>query len=592
MFNSGIRLAALLKSQKPNRVLETNIASIASFPRLNGSGTPVTVDSQTGNWLVSIGTWFHDAGFGSGNEDRLLERLGVVGTDRLAEELEGFFVIAIGDAANREVTVITDIIGTMHCYFRSLQGIIALSGSSLVLAGLADYTLDSVACQEFIATGAMYEDRTFYTEVRKLGPGTCFRYKEGVLKSQHRYWHASDLQPNSLDGANAVAVVRDSVIGIARKISSVFPRPVCDLTGGYDSRTAVAGFLAANIKICTTVAGNPSDPDVVISKGLAQCKGLPHRYMNPEPAESLDQLQRALELTDGEFDVLEYSRIYKVQAELSGSFDISVNAYSGEIGRGYGWEVLLPNTGECRALDAAKVAKRRFAKVQFDDSIVPPNMRINLAKHFRRVIERTNEGLTHLPNTLQYDYCMTMLRCQRWYGRIATSTNQIWPCLSFFLMRSVVEPMLETTTKSRKRSLLIRKLLLEIEPTFANYPLDLGYPPLPASWTTLHRFWPLLPLYGGKIVKRLQRYLALGRPSSPDFQSAARLRLWQNPALQDLMQSRRLLCTEIFESREVEKFNERSKNKDFPFSEQWTRLLSLELALHRLKSVNDQQLKI
>ena len=592
VFNSGIRLAALLKSQTPNRVLETEFASIASFPRLNGSGTPVTTDSQTGNWLATIGTWFHEEGFGSGNENRLLERLGVVGMDRLAEELEGFFVIAFGSAAIREVAVITDIVGTMHCYSRSLPGALVISGSSLLLAGLAEYTLNSVACQEFIATGAMYEDRTFYTEVRKLGPGTCFRYKGGALKSQHRYWHASGLQPNSLDGADAVAAIRDSVIGVARKISSVFPLPVCDLTGGYDSRTAVASFLASNFKICTTVAGPPSDPDVVISKELAQLVGLPHRYLNPEPAGSLEQLQRALELTDGEFDLLEYSRIYKIQAELSKTYDISINSYSGEIGRGYGWEVLRPNTGECRALDATKVAKRRFAKTQFDDSIVPPHMRINLAEHFQSVIERTNEGLTHLPNTVQYDYCMTMLRAQRWYGRIATSTNQIWPCLSFFLMRSVVKPMLETTTKSRKRSLLIRKLLLEIEPTLAKYPLDLGYPPMPVSWTTLHRFWPILPLYGGKIIKKLQGYLAPGGPSSPDSQSAPRLRIWKDPELQDLMLGRSMLCTEVFDGKQLEKFNERSKNKDFSFSDQWTRLLSLELTLYRLKSVNGQQLKM
>ncbi len=84
--------------------------------------------------------------------------------------------------------MITDIIGSCHCFMRSFKNAIALSGSSLLLAGLMDFNLDPVGFQEFLYTGVIYEDRTIYREVRKLGPASIFKFSEGVLKSRQRYW--------------------------------------------------------------------------------------------------------------------------------------------------------------------------------------------------------------------------------------------------------------------------------------------------------------------------------------------------------------------------------------------------------------------
>ncbi|MGA2262652.1 MAG: hypothetical protein ABSH28_14605 [Acidobacteriota bacterium] len=586
-FRSGIRLAENLKSQKPCGVLETDFAFVASFPRYNGSVAPVKIDRRNGNWLVALGTWFHDAGFGSGNEDRLLDRLNNIGPDALARELEGFFVIATGDAAKREVTIITDIVGTLHCYSRTWDHTAAISTSSLVLAGLGNISLDAVGCQEFLATGAMYEDRTFYKEVRKLESATCYRYKNGTFKSGQRYWRLTDLVADSLDGAEALTAMRETVIAAARKITSVFPRPVCDLTGGYDSRGAVAALIGAGVGFCTTVSGPPSYPDVVISQRLARRLGLPHRYVNPGPADNFDRLQRALQLTDGEYDLVDYARIYEIHSELAASFDISINSHSGEMGRGYGWEILLPRTGKREPLDIAKLAKRRFAGATFDASIVEASVRLDLQAHFADVFKRINGGLTHLPNTLQYDHCMLMTKTQRWYGRIATSTNQIWPCLSFFLMRSVLNVMLQTSTRSRNRSRLFRQLFVDIEPALAECPLELGYPPMPVSWKTIYRFWPMVPLYGGKIVKRMRRYLPISPVQSTPSDGGARLRLWRDDAVQALLRSKDLLCAEIMEGQALERFIERSKQIQFPFADQWARLLSLECALQRLKAVRN-----
>lgn len=585
LFDAGVRLGEVVKMQRPSAIVRSEGALVASYTRRNGSGTPVLSDPRNGNWLVAVGTWFHDDGYGSGQEQRLLERFGELGAQRLAQELEGFFLIAAGDGRHGEVTVITDLPGTLHCYTRELDGLVAISTSSLVLAGLADTRLDEVGCQEFLQTGAMYEDRTFYREVRKLEAARCHRFAAGRSQGSQRYWKVEELAADSLDGSSSVAAMREAVVGAARRIQATFANPVVDLTAGYDSRAGVAAFLTAGVPFKTAVAGDPGSPDVVISNRLARRAGLEHRSFEPRPVDTAQRLDEALQLTDGEYDLVDYARIHEVQSDLAARFDISINSYSGEIGRGYGWEVLWPHTGAHRPLDPGKVARRRFVNPNFDASIVAPALRIDPAEHFRGVVARTVHGLEALPNTLQYDWGMTMLRCQRWYGRIASSTDQLWPCMSFFLLRTIVVPMLTTTTRSRERSLLFRRLLADTQPALAEEPLDLGYPPLPVSWRTLHRFWPILPLYGGKVVNRVRRRIA---PPSPDPAAglvSPRIRLWQDPQVRELLAAAQMESTAILEPAAVGRFLQASRQPVFGASGQWALLLSLELTLRKLKAI-------
>jgi hypothetical protein len=586
LFRRGLRVASSLPSREPSEVLEAGAALVASFRRLNGSGTPVVSDPDSGRWLIAAGTWFHAQGFGSGSEARLLQRFRDVGPDRLAGELEGFFVVAAGDRSGRDVTLITDINGSCHAFSRTWEGVTALAGSSLLLAALGDATLEPVACQEFLASGAIYEDRTLFEEVRRLDPVTCFRFRDGALLAKRRYWTLAGLPPDSVDGEAAVEELTAAMVGAARRIHAVHPRVVCDLTGGYDSRIAVAAFLAAGVPLAVTVAGPETSPDVVISKRLARAVGLPHRYLDPGPVESFAQIERALELTDGELDIAEYARIEEVQRTLSASFDVSVNGYAGEHGRGYGWEILVPHTGKREPLDSAHVAIRRFGNDAFASSLLPPDKRVDLAAHFRDMIERTNAGNTDLPNTSQYDFSMMMTRAARWQGRFASATNRIWPCLSFFLMRSVQDVMLKAHTRARRRSLLMRRVLVRLHPELARYPLADGHPPAPMTWSNAHRYLPLVAAYGGKAWGRLGRALGIAKPPPVDPRAAdRRLLLWRDPDVRTLLESEPLRCVEALDATAVRSFLRDSTREDFSKDLHWERLLTIECALRRLEEL-------
>jgi hypothetical protein len=581
-FHTGLDAARELKSQVPDGTAETDWALAASFPRENGPRAPLVTHSATGSWLLALGTWFHSEGYASGEEARLLKRCLETDPVRLGRELEGFFVLVIGDARSREVVVLTDIVGSCHCFMRTTSAGTILSSSSLLLAALEEAHLDPVACHEFISSGIIYEDRSCYREVRKLGPAGVFRFGPGGPKPAQRYWQISELAPESLGGDAAVDGLWESLTRAVRRVQTLYPNPLCDLTGGYDSRSLVAAFVGAGVRCTTVVSGPPESADVAISHGLAQILGLPHLHNEPRQQISFDQLQESLALADGEYDLVEYSQIRENHCRLASQFGISINGSFGEVARGYWWELLLPRLGARGPLDARRVARLRYGAQPFDASMFPHADRLDTVSHFVGIIERTNAGLGGFPNTFQMDHAYLMMRMQRWQGRIASSTNQIWPCLSLFLFRSVLETILRTRTLLRWRSLLVRKMLARYQPEMAAYPLEHGFPAEPTTWKNFYRFWPLAAYFGDKVGGKLARKLgvqhaATETPAGGRF--VPRLALWREEAVKDLLVPAKMKLSGWLDPAALEAFFRRSQQPGFSFDEQWARVLSLELAL-------------
>lgn len=583
LFLNGLAVAREIRAQIPSKSVESDWGLAASFPRYNGTGGSLVTDLETGNWLLSTGTWFHSDGYSGGAEAKLLRRYQQVGATQLGQELEGFFVLIFGDAGSHEVTVVTDIVGSCHCFQRSFKDGIVLSGSSLLLASLENCHLDLVACQEFLCTGIIYENRTCYQEVRKLGAATVSRFADGAKKGEERYWQPINANSQSSDGDAAVEALWDGITRAATRVHSRYPNPVCDLTGGYDSRALVAGFLGAGARFATAVSGAANSVDVQISRGLAQMLGLVNLHSEPMKQISFDQVQACLAVTDGEYDLVNYAQIREIHRRLSEQFDISINGSFGEVARGYWWELLLPRIGSRRPLDAHKVAQGRYAAYRFDSSIFAAAERLDLADHFTGVIERTNAGIRDLPNTLQMDNAYLLMRMQHWQGRIASSTNQIWPCLSPFMFRAVLETMLAARPMLRWRGLMIRKMLAKFSPRMADYPLEHGFPAQPATWKNFYRFSPLASYLGGKVFHKISGKLGM-RPAAAAHESIdARMQLWRDEQVKEVLRPTNMALATSLDPPALANFLARSQQEQFAFSEQWARVLSLECALQGAK---------
>ena len=554
----------------------TTWSMAACFTRRNGSAVPIVADPETGSWLAIAGTWFHNSG--TKQADYILQRYLQLGPERLALEMDGFFGIIVADGRTRQVVAITDVVGSLHMYYRRWPAAVALSTSSLFLASLEPVTLDAVGCQEFIQTGVIYEDRTFYNEVRKLPPATISVFANGGLNSQRRYWRPSDLVPESLRAEEATDRVWEQLSSAVRRVSREFSSIACDLTGGYDSRVITAALLAHNKAFTTVVSGVADSGDVSVSSKLSAKLGVAHLHYPPTVGRvAFDNLEPLLELTDGECDLVAYYDVARIHSDLSGRFDISLNGSFGEVARGYWWELLCPHTGARRKIDSEKLAIRRYAATSCGE-LFRHSCRIDLATHIREVIERTIIGLEHHPNTFQMDTVYLDMRMQRWQGRLASSTNRIWPCLSPFIFRPVLETMLQSCSEVRKRSLLVRMMLAKYAEPIGAFPLETGHPALPATWRTIPKFRGILPYLAGRAVGKIgSRFVQ----PHPDIQQKIRAELAQSEAVREILTPKHMRSMAMLDEAAVTKFLRRAQDLPFTAGPEWSRLLTLELALAR-----------
>lgn len=582
---SGLTMAETLKQHLRNASQDlfpgatcvffaNQFSSCSSIARENTSGEYVACDAATNTWFAISGTCFDK--LGNSHPDQLLQQYLRLGLEAFCQSLEGFFAIAIGDAGTGDLIVITDIVGSSHAYVREMSGCSIVSSSSLLLSTLGEISFDPVACQEFLGMGIIYEDRSLYREIKKLPPASILTFRDGAQVEHRTYWTPARLSPNSLTADDATEMLWQEATRGAAKVGQTFSRIVCDLTGGYDSRAMAAAFLGGGCSFTTTVSGPEESPDVQVSTALAKELGVRHLHSPPGEAPTFNELCAAVQLTDGEYDLVEYSNIAQIHRKLAQQFEVSINGSFGEVARGYWWELLFPHTGAHQRLDSHKLSARRYAWHSSDDLFLP-EFRLNLVEHMASVIDRTTADIAESPNTFQMDVSYLRMRMQRWQGRIASSTDRIWACLSPFMFRRVLETMLQAQYAVRQRSLLVRRMLAAHQPALANFPLEHGYPAAPFTARNFWRFWPVVPGYGNAAFRKAVAMLGLRRSNERKVSLAQKL--WKSEGIREILRPERLSTTLVLDLGAVGVLLEASTQPGFSRQIEWNRLLTLELAM-------------
>jgi len=585
-FVAGLALAQELQGQQPLSIAKGAGFCAAGFPRRDLSGGRVAVDPATGCWGLAAGTWFHRHGYASGSEPRLVTRWLDVGVDVLARELDGSFAIVLGDPRTGDAFVITDAVGTHFAFLREARGVAIIGGSSLVLAGLGPEDMDRVGIQEILRTGCAYEGRTAHRAVRRLEGGSVHRFRAGALVRSSNHWTAADAPRNGLDGAAAADALHTALGDAATRIHALEPRILHDLTGGYDSRALLAGFLGAGIRPATTVSGAADSGDVTTAARIAGATGLDHRYTPPRPATSFSDVARVLPFTDGEFDAIEYAPILSVQAADAMEFGVSVAGSAGEIGRGRFWMHLMPNIGKPGPMDARRLVATRFRDACADASLFPESSRLDIQEHYLGVIARETADLTSFPNTLQCDSAFLKVRMSAWQGRIASATDRLRRCVAPFLFRSVLDVNLSMGVATRYRSRVIREMLARHAPGLARIPMTRGYPPMPFSLKTVHAFRSLPAYYAKRVAAKVARMAGFGVVLAPTAGVPVTLRvaLWGDPAVREHLDPRSMRLAAILAPERLEGFLAESRTPGFAFEGGWNRLLTLEATMRRLEA--------
>src|SRR5580700_1676692 len=234
-----VQLFASLSGLKPDvqRRFGTT-TELMLFPSKHG-GTQVILEAdRERHGMAVVGTFFYGGKNGATGLRALASSLDVDDPkwESSLADIDGCFVVIRTDYAGDGITIITDRLGSLHVYVARKGGCTAISTSALVLAALFARPWDLIACREFLATGTVFENRSLFDGIEKLGPASVFELDRRGLTRLTRYWDLSavmyDRAPRRGDVPGLAESLRQAVSTVVR----AYQRPVLDLTGGFDSR--------------------------------------------------------------------------------------------------------------------------------------------------------------------------------------------------------------------------------------------------------------------------------------------------------------------------------------------------------------------
>jgi hypothetical protein len=165
----------------------------------------------------------------------------------LRDSYDGSFVIVIVDAANQELHVATDRLGTQPVYYRHAGGSLAFGpeAKALLSAADADARLSETGLVNLLITGYNLADRTLFEDVHALEPGTVLTYDlERRSQSLERYWKIVYEPEPSLASRRTAAEALFESTRRAHELHLVDQPREFDLllSGGLDSR-GILGVL-------------------------------------------------------------------------------------------------------------------------------------------------------------------------------------------------------------------------------------------------------------------------------------------------------------------------------------------------------------
>jgi hypothetical protein len=520
----------------------------------------------------------------------------------LRERSDGVFAALLFDDARHNIAIGSDLLGSFHVYYRALGEAVAVSNSSAMLAALPPATtLDPVGVQELCSLAVACEERTLWQGVQKLRGGSMLVIDTPTARTTLRAHRPLLAELSSID-----AGLDDAVRGIDAAFADVLGRVAAhpgsgperagarwaaDLTGGNDSRALMAALLRHGVPVAATVSGDADNEDVVIGARLAQIAGIPYIRRAPHGPVTPGELAASCALTDGEFDAVEFAAIAKVHRDhAADGLQISVNGSYGETGRGYPWRlgpkaVFMPDRLAARLatrspIDAAAQGRDRFRPAVPAD-LFAADVRLPWSTHGQDMIARLLGYASDLPQCAQLDLVHVDLRMERWQGRIASSTNQLWPAVSPWGFQAVLRRVLTAHPLARRNSLLTRAFTARFAPELADELLFTGNPARPFEWRHAARFLPALGWYAKRARQKLAaRGVRVEPPATPSAQVRQPL-LCADPAFAAMLAQPALAETRLFDRNALAQTLAPAVPRSDAGYVLWRRLATLEFVWRR-----------
>jgi len=271
-----------------------------------GGHQPIANEDQTA-WIVYNGEIYNHADLRPGLERRghsyrtrsdtetilhLYEEEG----ERCVERLRGMFAFAIWDRGRGRLLLARDRLGIKPLYFTRTDHelLFASEIKAILAAGPGRPAFNAAILPEFLATGFVAGEETFFRGVRKLLPGRTLSWSPGVGFRERRYWRLPvDLDDSPKTPEEHAKEVRARLEDAVRShLMSDVPLGLF-LSGGIDS-SGLAALMAPMVRepIRTFAVGfsERGANELAYARLAARAVGAEHREVVVSPAEFFSAL--------------------------------------------------------------------------------------------------------------------------------------------------------------------------------------------------------------------------------------------------------------------------------------------------------------
>lgn len=414
--------------------------------------------------------------------------------------------------ARRPLVVAGDWLGFHQLYWWQGDGVAAVSTSARALAVLADAGLDHRGLGVLSLVGWQIGDGTPFRSVRAVPPSTLATLHGGTLTLQ-RYAAPPERpeRPPSLD--EAVAEMTDILRHWQQGYLEDHPETVLQLTGGHDSRILLAAVpekLRAGMRALTL--GEPSSPDVVIAGRLAERFGLRHEVYrtdlqpDPTPVQAYELALTAARQLECQASPLALAPLLLAEANLEQGHRLG--GLGGEVARGFYY------AGQPRSATTSPELVHRLARWRLfsNEAVESDAMDADFLHEARRDALATLEGLFPPGEWLRAtDDFYLLHRMHRWAGAHGTVAAVRRRYVNPMFDRRFVQLALAVAPADKRDSLLLGRLMTELDPALAAVPLDSGLTPARLSTRTLATRVAVGGVTARKVVRKVRQRVTGGR---------------------------------------------------------------------------------
>ena len=311
-------------------------------------------------------------GIGRSDSYKILEKdIKRKGLNFIAEHIEGHFCVIIYEEKTGKIYILTDHCGAINIYLYNSSDFFVISSSSISLSRVLPVTPDIDSIVQYLRLGYVTNSNTIYNEIKLLEPANIYLLdKNGELKKRI-YWNLPNNVNEQLTFTEAKNKLHDEMTKIIKSVNK--SNVIYDLTAGLDSRLILAILLAVENKrnsIDTFVFGPDKSREVVLVKKCAESIGVNNLHLTlPDDWATMlfSYIKKALLVTDGEENILNYSLILWAQEEKSKYYEISSGGIGGSLFRDFWW--LQEGAPRIQRANLKRLISSRIMQYEFNNNI-------------------------------------------------------------------------------------------------------------------------------------------------------------------------------------------------------------------------------